>query len=161
MLPMREAGQEDLLQIAEHRLEALGPLGGRARQLTLDLAGGGAGHHRAVCQCRPVIGNPVDQPVAVGAELVRRHRILRFLRSKPLQAGDVPVREAVSLGRSHDAVDVVVGGRKGVPARELGFDAEEETAALVLWRTSATDGMLSTSAPPFSPAYLLAATVIV
>src|SRR5215510_3954087 len=84
--------QEDLLQVAEDRLEALGPLGRRARQLTLDLAGCGVGHHRAVGQCRPVIGDPVDQPVAEGTELVRGHRILGSLRPEALQAGDGPVR---------------------------------------------------------------------
>ncbi len=68
MLPVRDAGQEDLVEVAQHRLERLALLRRRDRQPRADLAGLDLREHRQLADALEVVGGPVDGPVPVVAE---------------------------------------------------------------------------------------------
>ena len=72
MLPQRQARQDDPIEILDYRAELLRLVRGRGGQGVANLAGPGLGHHRPIAQAFLVVGEPVDKPVAVAAELFRR-----------------------------------------------------------------------------------------
>ncbi len=61
-------GQEDLVEVAEHRLERLRLLGRRLRQPRADLARLDLREHGQLADALEVVGRPVDGAVAVLAE---------------------------------------------------------------------------------------------
>ena len=85
VLPVRDAGQHDPVEVGEDGGERLALLGRGAGQGRADLAGGDLRAHRQRVDPGPVVGDPVDDLVAVLAELLgshvrnwlghRRHRI--------------------------------------------------------------------------------------
>jgi hypothetical protein len=74
MLPVREAGQDDPVEVGEDRLEALGRLGRRGAQPGAYGARLDAGHDGVLGGPGAVVGDPVDDLVAEAAELLGVHR---------------------------------------------------------------------------------------
>jgi len=69
------------------------------REVIADLAGPGSGHHRPLGQAFVVVGQPVDEPVAIAAEFFGRHRRPSARRSVGGQ-GVLPTASRSSM-RSH------------------------------------------------------------
>ena len=80
VLPVRQAGHEDRVEVREDRVERLG-FGRRRRREARPstCARLGRAPSPAASECRAVVGDPVDELVAVLAELVGGHRALRLL----------------------------------------------------------------------------------
>ena len=72
VLPVRQAADQVGVEVGQHRVEGLGLLGGAGRQRGRHLAGLHLREHRQVVDGCPVVGDPVDHPVALLAELLRR-----------------------------------------------------------------------------------------
>ena len=70
MLPVCDAGEENLVEVAEHRLEALRLLGRRLRETSPDLPRPYRREHRQVPDALQVVGRPVHRAVPV---LPERH----------------------------------------------------------------------------------------
>ncbi len=68
---------DDLLEVAQPLRERLGPVRGVGRQPGPDLAGGDRFDHRPGLERGQVVGDPVDEGVAVGAERVEVEWVLR------------------------------------------------------------------------------------
>ena len=68
VLPVRDAREEDLVEVAEHRGERLRLLGRRLRQPRADLPRLDLGEHGQLAHPFEVVGRPVDGAVAVLAE---------------------------------------------------------------------------------------------
>ncbi len=73
MLPVREAGHDDPVEIGQDCIEGFGRLRRVGRQRCLDLAGRGPRHHGAFGDGGAVVGNAVDDLVAEAAKLFGRH----------------------------------------------------------------------------------------
>ncbi len=73
MLPMGQAGHDQLVDIVEDRGERLALAGGLSGQGGLEIAGFDLGHDRALTDGLAVVGDQVDQLVAVLAELFGGH----------------------------------------------------------------------------------------
>ena len=78
MLPKRQSRQDDAVEIVDHRAEVLRLARRLFRQGVAHLAGPGRGHHRPLGQAFMVVGQPVDEPVAVAAEFLRRQGLMSF-----------------------------------------------------------------------------------
>ena len=65
MLPVRDAGEQDLVEVAQYRVEGLGLLGRRLRQPGADLARPHLREHGQLGHALEVVGRPVDRLVAV------------------------------------------------------------------------------------------------
>lgn len=63
MLPQRQAGQHDPVEIGDHRAEILRLLRRSRWQQRAHLARPGPRHHRPIGQPFLIVGQPVDQPV--------------------------------------------------------------------------------------------------
>ena len=72
VLPVREAGDEVLVQVRQHGLERLRLLRQRRRQRRRHVARLHLGEHGQVVDGLPVVRDPVHDPVSLLAELVRR-----------------------------------------------------------------------------------------
>ena len=77
VLPVRERGQEQLVEVAEHVGERLGLLGRRRRQLRRQLAGRDLREHRQLGHALEVARRPLERGRAVFPEVAQR----RFFRS--------------------------------------------------------------------------------
>ncbi|MCY1180594.1 hypothetical protein D9M73_210490 [compost metagenome] len=73
MLPVRQAGDDQLVDVVEDGLEGFALLGGGFGQGGLEVAGFDLGHYRAFTDGLAVVGDQVDQLVAVLAELFGGH----------------------------------------------------------------------------------------
>ena len=74
MLPVRDPRHEDLVEVAQHRLERL-PLVGRGLwEAGKDVAGPDLCQHRQVADTLEVVGRPVDGGMAVVPETHPRNR---------------------------------------------------------------------------------------
>ena len=73
MLPKRKSGQDDPIQIGDDLAEVFRLVRRRGRQCVADLAGPGSGHHRPLRQALVVVGQPVDELVAITTEFLRCH----------------------------------------------------------------------------------------
>jgi hypothetical protein len=73
VLPVRDAGQDDAVEVGEDGGEGFAALGRRRRQRGAHLAGGDLRPHREGADPGPVVGDPVDDLVAVLPELLGRH----------------------------------------------------------------------------------------
>ncbi len=65
---MRDSGEQDLVEVAQHCLERLRLLGRRLRQARADLPGPDLREHGPLCHPLEVVGGPVDCPVTILAE---------------------------------------------------------------------------------------------
>ena len=85
MVPVRDAGQEDALEVGEDGVERLAGLRGGRRELRADLPRPGAGQHGVAVVLTEVGRDPVDEVAPVTPELVRRHVAegVRRLRRHP------------------------------------------------------------------------------
>ena len=83
MLPVRQSGQDDPIQVLEDRGEVLGLFGRRSRKLGLDLARLGASHHGFLNHVSTVISNPVDELMSDPAEFFGSHESLGNQRKVP------------------------------------------------------------------------------
>ena len=68
VLPVREGGQDQVVEVAQHVRERLAPLGGRFGQRGGELAGRNLREHRQLADPVEVACDPVDRSVAVLAE---------------------------------------------------------------------------------------------
>ena len=73
VLPVRDARQHDLVQVAQHVRERLAGLGRRVRQRRADLARRDLARAPGRLDALLVVGDPVDDLPSVRAELVGRH----------------------------------------------------------------------------------------
>ena len=72
-------GTTSRFEILDHRAEVFRLVRRRGGQGVADLAGPGFGHHRPVGQALVVVGQPIDELMAIAAEFFRRHeRPCRF-----------------------------------------------------------------------------------
>jgi len=72
-LPVREAGQDDLVHVAQHVGQGLALLRRGGRQLRADRPRLRLAEHRVALDLLHVAGDPLDDRVARAPELVRRH----------------------------------------------------------------------------------------
>ena len=72
-LPVRDAGHDDVVDVAQHVCEGLAALGRGVRQAGADRSGGSAREDRIVLDFLHVAGDALDQLGAAAPELVRRH----------------------------------------------------------------------------------------
>ena len=72
-LPVRDAGHDDLVHVAQYVREGLAALGGGARQAYADRSGGRAREDGIALDFLHVAGDAFDQLGATAPELVRRH----------------------------------------------------------------------------------------
>ena len=80
-LPVGEAGNDDLVEVAQHVREGLALLGRGAGQAAADPAGLRLGEHRVALHLLHVAGDALDDRGPASAELVRRH-VLGFVHGK-------------------------------------------------------------------------------
>ena len=73
MLPERQARNDKAIEILDHRAEIFRLRRRRGGQRVADFAGLGLRHHRAFAQAFMIIGQPIDELMAIAAEFVRRH----------------------------------------------------------------------------------------
>jgi hypothetical protein len=73
VVPVGDAGQDDLVEVAEQRGEPVAGLGRRRRQRPPHVPGGERAHHRPRLDPGAVAGDPVDEGVAEPDELVVAH----------------------------------------------------------------------------------------
>ncbi len=73
VLPVREAGEDEGVEVGEDVGEGLGLVGRRGGELGGDGAGLDLGHDGTVGEGGAVVGEPVDELMAVGAELFGGH----------------------------------------------------------------------------------------
>ena len=73
MLPERQARDNEAIKVRNRRGEILGLVRRRGGQGVSDLAGLSLGHHGPVGQVLVIVGQPVDQRMAMAAEVFRRH----------------------------------------------------------------------------------------
>ena len=72
MVPVRDAGEDDPLEVREDRVERFARLGRRWRKGVADVAGLTARAPDSV-RAREVVGDPVGDPVRLAAERLRIH----------------------------------------------------------------------------------------
>ena len=72
-LPMGNAGEDDLVDVAQQVGEGLAPLGRGARQARTDRSGLGLGEHGILLHLLHVAGDAFDERSSAAAKLVRRH----------------------------------------------------------------------------------------
>ncbi len=89
MLPEREARHDDAIQVRDRRAEILRLVRRRGGQGVADLAGLGFRHHRPVGQALVIVGEPVDELMAIAAEVFRRHEpcVLFLVAVCPAESG--------------------------------------------------------------------------
>ena len=87
-LPMGEAGEDDLVDVAQHVGEGLALLRRGARQARADRSRLRLGEHGVLLHLFHVTGNPLDDLVSAAAELVRRH-VLGFVHGKTFTLTEV------------------------------------------------------------------------
>src|ERR1700722_11297053 len=103
MLPKRETRNDDAIQILDHGAEIFRLVWRRGGQGVADLPWPSPGHHRPVGQALMVVGEPIDEFMAVAAEVFRRHeRPCRLDRSSPGRALAPRIHEADECFRSRD-----------------------------------------------------------
>ena len=73
MLPKRKAWHDNAIEVPDHGAEFFRLGWWRGGQGVTDFAGLGFGHHRPVGQALVIVGQPIDQLMAVAAEFFRRH----------------------------------------------------------------------------------------
>jgi hypothetical protein len=73
MLPVCDSGHDDSVEIAHDLPERLGVFGRVPGERPPDVAGPGVRHHRVFGDVTTVVGDPVDDGVALLAELFRCH----------------------------------------------------------------------------------------
>jgi len=104
-LPMGDAGHDDPLHVGHHRLERLARLWRLRRQLRPHLARRHRGHDGELFYLLVIVGDPVDEGFAVGAEVVGGHEVgHRWVRDTRYQLIDKNrlVMSIVNCGpRSH------------------------------------------------------------
>ncbi len=76
--------RKEILDIAQHRLERLPLLGRRSRKSRADLTRSHPRKHGKSLDAPMVVGDPIDDRVAVPAELLRRHVVALLLRHHAL-----------------------------------------------------------------------------
>ena len=76
MLPVRDAGQQDLVEIAEHCLKRLRLFGRRGRQPRPDVPRPHLSQHGKLTDALEIVGRPVDRAMPV---LPERHFLLLTL----------------------------------------------------------------------------------
>ena len=75
MLPLGQPGHDDSLDVGHHDVERFGLGRWMLGELRAHVAGGDGRSDGALLDRADVVGDPVDQVVAVGAELVGRHEV--------------------------------------------------------------------------------------
>ena len=73
MLPKRQSGHNNAIKILDYRAEFFRLVWRRGGQGVADFAWPGFRHHRPVGQAFMIVGEPVDELMAVAAEVFRRH----------------------------------------------------------------------------------------
>ena len=73
VLPVREAGHDDAVEVGQHGVERLGGLRCRRRQQASYVTGRDLRADGQVVEGGPVVGDPVDGGVPLAAELLGRH----------------------------------------------------------------------------------------
>ena len=71
---MRDAGQEDVVEVAQDRRERLGVFGRLGRQPGADVAGRDLGEHRQIADALEVIRRPLERRAPVAAQV--RHAVV-------------------------------------------------------------------------------------
>ena len=112
VLPVRDAGQHDPVEVGQHGRERLALLGCRRRQRLAHVAGRHLRAHGQRADPAPVVGDPVDDLVAVLAELLGSH-VRRRLGHPATVFGD-PVGDSGGEGR------LVAQHYVGSPSRGVG-----------------------------------------
>ena len=73
VLPKRKAGHDDAIEVLDRRAEIFRLVRRRGGQGVADFARLGLRHHRPVGQALMIVGEPIDELMAVAAEVFRRH----------------------------------------------------------------------------------------
>ena len=89
VLPVGEAGQDEGVEVGEDVAEGLGLLGWGGGELRGDVAGLDLGHDGTVGEVGAVVGEPVDELMAVRTELFGGHVFLSGLSSSCVERGGV------------------------------------------------------------------------
>jgi hypothetical protein len=72
MIPVRDAGDDQTLEVIEHSVDGLGLARRRVRQRRRDLAGSNSRNDREALRVLEIVGHPRDDALRVLSELVRR-----------------------------------------------------------------------------------------
>ena len=122
VLPERQRRQDDCVQIGDHLGEVLRLVRRRRRQCVAHLAGSGRGHDRPLLHAFMVIGQPVDEPMAMATEFFRGHAQVLVGRgsSSPSARPRRPARTTpfpipYPRGRRHHAPTTRGGNRTRAP----------------------------------------------
>ena len=73
MLPVRKTGQDDALKVLDHGAESFGSGGGVVGSWARMAPGSRVRHHRPFVQPHAVFRDPIDQLMAIAAEVFGRH----------------------------------------------------------------------------------------